>query len=219
VYAPPEEFAEPTPQPSAVRAGPKAGYPTFPDQPVGLEAAYSYYEYNILPWRAAVSASLNFPALEVCSTIGSIAPVRGAFLDVPRELLRTTIKRGMPAEPADFQVQTVGTAAILLAETGAPADHQLLFGGFGITVLDSVLCLSDSMIGHVAPHVDAPFYAAESLVISTTLPLHFLRAARAVRARSRCAASSSDTGGWLATVSLVRAALARFSWMRRVRSS
>jgi hypothetical protein len=32
----------------------------------------------------------------------------------------------MPAEPADFQVQTVGIAAMLLAKTGTPADHQLL---------------------------------------------------------------------------------------------
>ena len=60
-------------------------------------------------------------------------------------------------------------------------------------------------------------HAADSFLISTTL--RSLRAVRAVRARSRCAASSSDTGGWLATALLVRAALARFSWMRRVRSS
>ena len=62
-------------------------------------------------------------------------------------------------------------------------------------------------------------YAADSFFISTTLALRSLRAVRAVRARSRCAASSSVTGGWLATALLVRAALARFSWMRRVRSS
>jgi hypothetical protein len=71
---------------------------------------------RISGWRAQTQSS----------TLGSIAPVRGAFLDVPRELLRTTIKRGMPAEPADFQVQTVGVAAMLLAKTGIPADHQLL---------------------------------------------------------------------------------------------
>lgn len=59
-------------------------------------------------------------------TLKSIASVRGGYLEVPRGLLRDIVKRGMPAEPADFQVQPVGNAALLLAKTGTPADHQLL---------------------------------------------------------------------------------------------
>jgi hypothetical protein len=60
------------------------------------------------------------------STLQEIAVVRGAFLDVARELLRATIKSAKPAQQADSPTEAVAIAATLLAKTSIPADRQML---------------------------------------------------------------------------------------------
>ena len=97
-----------------------------PNAEIAIMAAYGRIGAHDTDSAALIASHISEWPKSQTGLLQQIAKDREPFMEVPRGLVRSTIKSGKVVEPPDSPLEPVGMAAILLAKTGNPADRQML---------------------------------------------------------------------------------------------